>query len=108
MKKKIIIIVSIILLLNLTLVSLITSIGYDHMHILGNTLPEIAYQKAGIIKANSNTVFFEQEEEINKVFKDECEKKNNKLHLIKQTDIKKKFMKIIAMTKTFNILIIKN
>lgn len=71
-----------------SLVSLITSIGYDHMHILGNTLPEIAYQKAGIIKANSNTVFFEQEEEINKVFKDECEKKNNKLHLIKQTDIK--------------------
>ena len=28
------------------LVSVITSIGYDHMHILGNTLEEIAYQKA--------------------------------------------------------------
>ena len=39
------------------LVSVITSIGYDHMHILGNTLPEIAYQKAGIIKEDSNTVF---------------------------------------------------
>ena len=37
------------------IVSVITSIGYDHMQILGNTLPKIAYQKAGIIKENSNT-----------------------------------------------------
>lgn len=32
------------------LVSVITSIGYDHMNILGNTLGEIAAEKAGIIK----------------------------------------------------------
>lgn len=31
--------------------SLITPISYDHMHILGDTLPKIAYEKAGIIKA---------------------------------------------------------
>jgi len=31
-------------------VTAITSIGYDHQHILGNTLAEIAAQKAGIIK----------------------------------------------------------
>lgn len=30
--------------------SIITTIGYDHMQILGNTLTEIATQKAGIIK----------------------------------------------------------
>jgi len=34
------------------LVSIITPIGFDHMHILGNTLPEIAREKAGIIKYN--------------------------------------------------------
>lgn len=32
------------------MVSIITPIGFDHMHILGNTLPEIAREKAGIIK----------------------------------------------------------
>ncbi|WP_017726710.1 bifunctional folylpolyglutamate synthase/dihydrofolate synthase [Halalkalibacterium ligniniphilum] len=32
------------------LLSIITSIGHDHMHILGDTLGEIAYEKAGIIK----------------------------------------------------------
>ena len=31
-------------------VSVITTIGYDHMQILGDTLPAIATQKAGIIK----------------------------------------------------------
>lgn len=31
-------------------VSVITNIGMDHMHLLGNTLPEIAFEKAGIIK----------------------------------------------------------
>jgi dihydrofolate synthase/folylpolyglutamate synthase len=34
------------------LVSVITSISYDHMQILGNTLREIATEKAGIIKPN--------------------------------------------------------
>jgi dihydrofolate synthase/folylpolyglutamate synthase len=33
-------------------VSVITSISYDHMAILGNTLTEIAREKAGIIKPN--------------------------------------------------------
>lgn len=69
------------------LFSVITSIGYDHMHILGNTLSEIAYQKAGIIKEKSNTVFFEQSEEINKVFIDVCQEKKNNLCLVKQEKI---------------------
>ncbi|MFN8418533.1 MAG: folylpolyglutamate synthase/dihydrofolate synthase family protein [Anaerolineae bacterium] len=34
------------------LVSVITSLSYDHQHLLGNTLAEIAYEKAGIIKEN--------------------------------------------------------
>lgn len=69
------------------LVSVITSIGYDHQHILGNTLPEIAYQKAGIIKKCSNTVIFEQSPEINKLFIDECNLKNNNLHIVRHSDI---------------------
>ena len=32
------------------LVSVITSISFDHVHLLGNTLEKIAYEKAGIIK----------------------------------------------------------
>ncbi len=69
------------------IVSVITSIGYDHMRILGNTLPEIASQKAGIIKKDSDTVIFEQETEVNNVFINECNKKNNTLHIVKNSNI---------------------
>lgn len=68
-------------------VSIINSISYDHMSILGNTLPEIAENKAGIIKPNSNTVYMSQEKEVDDVIKKHCMSQNNSLHLLKQDDI---------------------
>ncbi len=50
------------------LVTLLTSISYDHMHILGDTLPEIATQKAGIIKPQTPCVVAPQEEDVVAVF----------------------------------------
>ncbi len=50
------------------LISLLTSISYDHMHILGNTLPEIAAHKAGIIKSHSPCVIAPQESSAADVF----------------------------------------
>ena len=41
------------------ILSLITNIGWDHMALLGNTLPAIAGEKAGIIKANTPVVISE-------------------------------------------------
>ncbi len=40
-------------------IAVITNIGYDHMNILGNTLEEIAFEKAGIIKENIPVVIGE-------------------------------------------------
>ena len=42
---------------------MITRIGYDHMNILGNTIEEIAREKAGIIKAGVPVVIAPQESE---------------------------------------------
>jgi dihydrofolate synthase / folylpolyglutamate synthase len=50
------------------LLSVITNIGYDHTNILGNTLPEIGYEKAGIIKANTPVVIGERHPETIPVF----------------------------------------
>lgn len=72
------------------IVSIITSIGYDHMAILGKTLEEIAIQKAGIIKQNSNTVIVEQKESIQKIIEETCKNKNNTLKVVKKEDIKNK------------------
>ncbi len=69
------------------MISMITSIGYDHMNLLGNTLLEIANQKAGIIKENSETIFMEQEPEINEKIKQVCREKNNNLHLLHKKEI---------------------
>ena len=69
------------------LVSIITSIGYDHMAILGETLEKIAEQKAGIVKPNSNTVIFSQSEEVNDIFIKKCEECSNKLHIVENANI---------------------
>ncbi|HBK30457.1 MAG TPA: dihydrofolate synthase, partial [Porphyromonadaceae bacterium] len=47
----------------------ITNIGFDHMQYLGNTLPKIAAEKAGIIKAGVPVVIGEIEaEDVRSVF----------------------------------------
>lgn len=68
-----------------SLISVFGSIGFDHTAILGNTLEEIATQKAGIIKENSNTVIFEQP--ALSVIEKTCSEKNSKLHIIKNEEV---------------------
>lgn len=48
--------------------SIITNIGWDHMNMLGNTLQEIAGEKAGIIKENIPVVIGETVPETKPVF----------------------------------------
>ena len=50
------------------LVSLITNISYDHQALLGNTLPEIAGEKAGIIKPGRPVVISQSQPEVAAVF----------------------------------------
>ncbi|MEY3678043.1 MAG: hypothetical protein RI924_184 [Bacteroidota bacterium] len=50
------------------LLSIITNIGFDHMNILGNTLSEIAGEKAGIIKVNTPVIIGESLPETQVIF----------------------------------------
>lgn len=50
------------------ILSVITNIGYDHMNMLGNTLTEIAGEKAGIIKKGIPVVIGEKHPETLPVF----------------------------------------
>ncbi len=56
------------------LCSVITSIGYDHMELLGNTLEKIATEKAGILKAGTPVFYVEGEESSNRVIEKTAEK----------------------------------
>ncbi|QOR65709.1 bifunctional folylpolyglutamate synthase/dihydrofolate synthase [Cytobacillus suaedae] len=54
------------------LLTVITNIGYDHMNLLGETLPEIAFEKAGIIKEGVPLVTSVEQEEAIKVILDKA------------------------------------
>lgn len=53
-------------------VSVITNIGLDHTDFLGETLPEIAQEKAGIIKQNIPVVIGEKQTEVVSIFKNKA------------------------------------
>lgn len=62
------------------IVSLITQIGYDHQDLLGHTLPEIAGEKAGIIKPAVPVVIGDTNGELRGLFEAKARENNAKLH----------------------------
>ena len=82
--------------------SVITSISYDHMNLLGNTLGEIAKEKAGIIKEGIPVVIYPQEEDALKVIKDICICRKSNLIV---TDISKgRFIKILDEDRIYQLV----
>jgi len=68
-------------------VSVITKIGFDHMAILGNTLPEIAAEKAGILKKGTHFISESQEPEVERVFLETAERAEvASMKIMKPTD----------------------
>ena len=61
-------------------VSVITNIGYDHTQFLGDTLKEIAFEKAGIIKNNTPVVIGEDQDEVMDVFLKKASEMNADIH----------------------------
>jgi dihydrofolate synthase / folylpolyglutamate synthase len=61
------------------LLAVITTISYDHMSILGDTLPKIAFEKAGIIKSQGDVLLYPQPQEVDKVFETVCMEKQSRL-----------------------------
>ncbi len=57
-------------------VSVITNISFDHVQFLGDTLPKIAAEKAGIIKPGVPVVVGEAGEEIRSVFVEKAKQEN--------------------------------
>ena len=54
-------------------ISIITNISIDHTDLLGATLPEIAREKAGVIKSGCPAVIGERQPEVAQVFVDKAE-----------------------------------
>ena len=68
------------------LLSIITTIDFDHQDRLGNTLEEIAYHKAGIIKENGKVISFEHEDFVDEVILKEARNKDANIKFLKSFD----------------------
>lgn len=87
-----------------TLVSVITNIGFDHMHILGNTIPQIAFEKAGIIRKNGLVVSAVDRPEAQKVIRKVCREKEATLFSLKKIPTTAKYINAITAATVCHIL----
>ncbi len=70
-----------------TKLSIITSIGYDHMELLGDTLEKICYDKSGIIKENSDVLCGKLSGECLDIVRQEAAKKNAHVYVLDDFEV---------------------
>ena len=68
-------------------VCVLTDIGLDHQHVLGNTLPLIAAQKAGIMHAGNVAFSYQQPASIMKQFHSRANAVGASLHIMQQATL---------------------
>lgn len=95
-------------------VSVITNIGLDHTQFLGETVSEIAFEKAGIIKPEIPVIIGENQKEVMPVFKKIAKENKTELHLASQlktnlkTDLKGSYQNQNLKTSLKTIEVLKN
>ncbi|MES2132442.1 MAG: folylpolyglutamate synthase/dihydrofolate synthase family protein [Bacteroidota bacterium] len=89
---------------------LITNISMDHMNLLGDTLPKIAAEKAGIIKARVPVVISQTQLEVIAVFNDKARELKapiefaDKNFKITAFEYVKPYLKVTVLHKKINLL----
>lgn len=69
------------------LMTVITSVSMDHMHVLGNTIEEIAGEKAGIIKPGVPLVFYGGDERVRSVLEKTALERKTPYEIIDDTKV---------------------
>ncbi|MDB5166411.1 MAG: hypothetical protein JWM37_483 [Candidatus Saccharibacteria bacterium] len=67
-------------------VCVITDIGLDHVHVLGNTIAEIASQKAGIIQSGNHVFMYKQADEVMQTVQDRLDLKKGTLNIVERAE----------------------
>ena len=68
--------------------SVITNVSMDHVKFLGNTIQDIALEKAGIIKSHIPVVIGEKQNDVSNVFINKAEEKKSKIFFAEDFNIK--------------------
>ena len=95
--------------------SVITNIGLDHTQFLGESLPEIAFEKAGIIKKNIPVIIGERQQEVATVFINIAKKHQAPIYFASEqisqefkTDLKGSYQKYNVKTALQTLLVLRN
>ena len=81
--------------------AVIMNIGLDHTAILGDTMEQIAFEKAGIIKKGTDAVLYQQSEAVTGVVRRRCEELGVPLHIADFSQIQPEFDSIYGQSFTY-------
>ena len=90
------------------IVSLITNISFDHMNLLGDTLPKIGEEKAGIIKTKTPVVISQTQLEVISVFNNKAKELKapivfaDKQYKVNNTSIKDNLLEVELTNRVTN------
>jgi dihydrofolate synthase/folylpolyglutamate synthase len=94
------------------IITAITSISYDHMGVLGNTITDIALNKLGIVKPNIPLVTAIDQDELKDIFETYATRQHSKLTFIDDNDLSDitygKTTKFVYKTKPYEIAMLGN
>ncbi|HEX5743832.1 MAG TPA: Mur ligase family protein, partial [Candidatus Saccharimonadales bacterium] len=77
-------------------ICIITDIGFDHMHILGDTLAKIAAQKAGIIQGRNHVFMYGQAADVMRAVRRHASEQGAKLHVLDEQAERRVWKKDLA------------
>jgi dihydrofolate synthase / folylpolyglutamate synthase len=83
------------------LVSVITTIGLEHTHILGSTIQKIAKEKAGIVKSKTPCVTAVSDTSARKVIAGVCEKRLAPFRYVQSKQIRIRHSSLLGFTADF-------
>ena len=81
--------------------AVIMNIGLDHTEILGDTLEQIAFEKAGILKPGTEAVLFQQTQSVTEVVQKRCDELGITLHIPDFDAIRTEFDSLYGQTFTY-------
>ena len=81
--------------------AVIMNIGLDHTAVLGDTLEQIAFEKAGILKPGTDAVLFEQSDDVTGVVRRRCEELGVPLHIADFSQLVSEFDSLYGQSFTY-------
>ena len=81
--------------------AVIMNIGLDHTAVLGDTVEQIAFEKAGIIKPGTEAVLFQQSESVTAVVRERCAELGVPLHIADFSKIRSEFDSLYGQSFTY-------